>query len=368
MSDLVAAFANAQPAEAPGYAPAPPVEAIAAPEAAVEAPEVPAPAELAPLPVEAAAAPAVDYAAYLREQFGMEAPEAIKTALETARNADTLRDNQRTPEDIAFRKLFEDPAAGAAYLRLQHTDFSTLPDRELLAAKYAHDHPELKPEVAAIRARREYEAEYAAAAFDDPDDATVAEAKVLLAAARTEALQTMEQAKQAASAAVRSSAPNPADGPSVAELAAQAAEAERTTHWTQGVEQIVGAPSLEIEYTVDGQPVKLAFDNKSAAYKDAMLNPFEFIAKQVQPTGDWKQSNFDRMAEIIALITQPEVLAKNAYAAGRASLGAVIPLDRAVNPAPSAPQAGPGQDATHDSRVAAALRSEMARISQATYS
>lgn len=362
----MAAFANAQPAESPGYAPAPAAQEAPAAEVLSEAPE--AAAEIAALPVEAAAAPGVDYAAYLREQFGMEAPEAIKTALETAKEAETLRGNQRTPEDLAFRKLFEDPRAGAAYLRLQHTDFSTLPDRELHAATYAHTHPELTPEVAAIRARREYEAEYAAASFDDPDDPAVAEAKVLVADMRTQALQTMEQAKQAASAAVRSSAPLAAEGPSVDELAAQAAEVERTTHWTQGVEQIVGAPSLEIEYTVDGQPVKLAFDNKSAAYKDAMLNPFEFIAKQVQPTGDWKQSNFDRMAEIIALITQPEVLAKNAYAAGRASLGAVIPLDRAVNPAPGAPQGNPGQDATHDSRVAAALRSEMARISQASYS
>lgn len=332
---LKAAFADAKPVDFSAPAePAAPVQPVApvAP-ATPAAPEAPATNPVAPTePVAPAtpAAPAVDYAAYLREQFGVEQPDAIKTALEAAKEIETLRGNQRTPADLALAELVADPAKGAAYLKLQTTDFKTLPAKELLAIAYAHEHPELPAELAAIEAELEYDAKYAAAEFEDADDPQAKAAKLRLDYAKNSALTKMEQAKEAARTAVLSTTPQ-AEQP-------DAEAAARSGHWVQGVEAITAAPATEIAYTVDGQEVKLAFDNKSDAFKQAALDPVKWLTDQIRPTGKYQETDYDRLAEIVALLTQPDTLVKNAYAAGKASLGAVIPLDKQVNPAPAAPQ------------------------------
>ena len=332
-ADLMAAFSAAT------QSPPPQREAPAPEPVAVPAPVVEAAAPVPVVEVVAPVAPVVpDYAAYLKETFGSDTADALKERLTLAGKAESLQANQRTAQDLAFEKLLANPAAATAFVKLQSTDFSQVPAKELLAAKYAFDHPELSPEVAAIRARREYDAEYAAAEFDDPDDPAVQEAKVLLNAATKEAITTMEAAKSAATAAVMAKAIPEAVGPTAEQKALEADNVAQSAHWMQGVESIVAAPSLELEYTVDGQPMRLAFDNKNAAFKEAMLNPVEWLLKELRPAADWKQTNYDRLAEIIALATQPDVLLKNAIATGKASLGAVIPLDRAVNPTPNAPQ------------------------------
>ena len=56
-------------------------------------------------------------------------------------------------------------------------------------------------------------------------------------------------------AVLRQAEPAGAEGPSAEELARLDAE------WLQGVETVTGAEALEIAYDVDGQEVKLAFDN-----------------------------------------------------------------------------------------------------------
>lgn len=303
-----------------------------------ETPPVSTPQVEATTPPATPAAPApatgFDPTAYLREQFGVEQPEAIKTALATAKEAETLRANQRTSEDIAFRKLFEDPTAAASYLKLQHTDFRSLSPKELLAAKYALDHPEMPAELAAAEADIEYKSRYAALALDDQDDPDVRTAKMRLDYAKGAALQAMEQAKEAAKTAVLSKGSPQAEGPTEAEQQAWAAA------WMAGVESVTGAEGLDLAYDVDGQEVKLAFDNKSPAFKEAMTEPVEWLSRQIYENG---KPNYDRLAEIVALITQPDVLVKNAFAAGKASLGNVIPLDKAVNPIPAAPQPPTGQ-------------------------
>lgn len=357
--DLVAAFANAQP-----HQPNAPFAPVAEPP--VEAPvEAVAPAAVEPIAaVEAPVAPAevaFDYAGWLKSQELPEDVAAIKTALQSGATAQA---NQRTAQDVAFGKLLADPHAASAYLKLQTTDFTALSDRELHAAAFAHAHPELKPEVAAIKARREFEAEYAAAEFDDADDPQVQEAKVLSANMRTDALATMEGAKTASRESVLTAATPTADGPTPAQVQAEEA---RAAHWVQGVAGIVNAPSLELEYQVDGQALKLAFDHKDPAFNAALLDPNKWFFEQICPGGDASKPNFDRLAEMYALTMQPDVLLKNAIAHGKAQIGAHIPMNVAVNPAPNAPQTPTAFDGTHDNRVAAALRSEMARIQQATY-
>lgn len=337
---LVASFAAATPYN-PNAEPAPvaaaPVEAPAPIEATNPAPT---PAVAVAPPVEAPVPQAPDYAAYLKETFGDYTPDALKQQLTLAAQAATLQANQRTAQDVAFEKLLADPAAAAQYVKLQTTDFTTLSDRELHAAAYAHAHPDLRPEVAAIRARREFDAEYAAAEFDDADDPAVQEAKVLLADARTNALQTLEGAKTAAREAVLTKATPTADGPTPAQ---QQAEETRMNNWAQGVDNIVNAPSLEVEYEVDGQKINLAFDHKSASFKEAMVDPSAWVFKQICPDGDASKPNLDRWAVIVALAEQTDVMLKNAMQAGKASLGPVISLDKTVNPAPGAPQ-GPAAE------------------------
>ena len=328
--DLSAAFANASTGAYSG----PPAETDVADAAA--APPAPV-ADAAPATNETAApapeAPAPDYAAYLRDTFGADTPDTIKSAMQTAREADTLRANQRTSEDVALRALLEDPAKAQQFFSLQHTDFKTLPARELLAAKYAHDHPELPAELAALEADMEYDAKYAAAEFDDPDDPQVRTAKLRLSYAEQAARTTMEQAKADAKTAVlRPNTPEKAEGLSEEEKVRQ------NEFWMKGVEGITGAGALDLSYDVDGTEVKLSFDNKNAAFQQAMLSPMEWLANEVQPGADPAATNYDRLAEIVALATQAPTLVKNAFAAGKASLGAVIPLSRAVNPAPAAPQ------------------------------
>lgn len=336
-ADLVAAFASATPYNS-NAEPAPVATAPVPAPAPVEATN-PAPVAVAPESVAPTAAP-VDYAAWLKEQELPGDVAEIKAALATAREAQALKANQRTAQDVAFEKLLSDPAAATAFVKLQSTDFTAMPAKELLAAKYALDHPELSPEVAAIRARREYDAEYAAADFDDPDDPAVQEAKVLLNAATQQAIKTMEVAKNAAKEAVLTAAAPKAEGPSEAEVQA---ETQRAANWVQGVDGIVNAPSLELEYQVDGQTLKLAFDHQTPAFKEAMLDPNKWFFDQICPGGDVSKPNLDRLAEIVALTMQPDVLLKNAIATGKASLGAVISLDKTVNPAPNAPQ-GPASE------------------------
>ena len=349
-ADLAAAFSNATPYN-PNAQPAPaPVAPVAAP-APVEAanPAPAAPVAVAPEPV-APAVVAPDYAAYLRETFGAETPDALKAQLTLAGQAATFQANQRTAQDVAFEKLLADPAAAAQYVKLQTTDFTTLSDRELHAAAYAHQHSELRPEVAAIRARREFDAEYAAAEFDDADDPAVQEAKVLLADARTNALQTLEGAKAAAREAVLTKAPL-ADGPTPAQ---QQAEEARATNWTNGVTELLNAPSLEVEYEVDGKPLKLAFDHKSPSFKEAMLDPNKWVFNQICPDGDASKPNLDRWAVIVALAEQTDVLLKNAMQAGKAQVGAHIPMNTAVNPAPITPSAPASEGSIYDAFRAAA--------------
>lgn len=347
---VAAAFAEQKP-----YNPNPEPAPVAAPEAPAVVPAADAP-PVAPTPAVVPTEPATsapDYAAWLKSQELPEDVTVIKTALQTAAEAETLRANQRTAQDVALAKLFEDPNAGAQYVKLQTTDFNALPDRELHAAAYAHKHPGLPAEVAAIRARREYDAEFAAAEHEDPDDQDVQEAKVLRAAARAEELQTMEQAKTAARDAVLAKATPTAEGPSEAETQARIAEEARATKWATGVEDIVSAPSLEIAYTVDGQELKLAFDHKAPAFKEAMLDPAKWLFGQVCPDGNPENMNLDRLAEIVALSTQTDTILKNTLSAGKASLGPVIPLTTAVNPLPNAPQA-PGNQMTIEEAFAQA--------------
>lgn len=334
-ADLAGAFASAKPVDltAPPVAPVEPVApaAPAAPASENAAPPVAPDAPAAPVEPVAPAAP--DYAAYLRDTFGVEQPDAIKTALEAAKEVEALRTNQRTPEDIALQALIADPSKGAAYLKLQTTDYKTLPTRDLLAAAYAHDHPELPAELAEIEAELEYNAKFAAAEFEDETDPTVKAAKLRLNYATQTALAKMEGAKEAArTAVVRQAAPVEAEGPSEESQAQSAA-------WVAGVDAITAAAATEIVYNVDGSDIKLAFDNKNPAFREAALDPVAWLTKQLRPTGKYQETNYDRLAEIVALLTQPDVLAKNAYAAGKASLGAVVPLSQAVNPVPNAPQA-----------------------------
>lgn len=352
--DFAAAFASAQPYN-PSAEPTQPAsveaDAVTASSASV-AGEVPSQAPAAV----GSAATAPDYAAYLRESFGGAESDAIKAALENAGQNEAYKANQRTAQDVALAKLFEDPKAGADFVRLQSTDFTALSDRELHAAAYAHAHPELKPDVATIRARREYDAEYAAADFDDADDPVVQEAKVLLADARAQALVTMENAKTAARQAVLTAATPEAEGPTAEQVQAQAAQEAHGTAWVNGIENVINAPSLELAYQVDGQEVKLAFDHKNAAFQEFMEAPAQWLEKAIgfdpkNPTA----TNFDRLAEIGAWLTQPDVMLKNTLSVGKSSLGAVIPLNAAVNPIPNAPQATGGEMTLEDAfRQAAA--------------
>lgn len=362
-ADLAAAFANAQPHN-PNAQPAP-VEA-----APVEAePAATAPAEpVAAAPEAEAPTPAtVDYAAYLKENFGVEAPEAIKTALATAKEAESFKANQRTAQDVAFEKLLADPKAANQYVKLQSTDFTALAEKnpqKLLALAYAHANPDMPAELAKVEARLEYEAKYGAASFDDPDDPQVQAAKLRLDYATKTAVATMEGAKTASREAVLNQATPMADGPTPEQTLA---EETRVANWTKGVDDIINAPSLEIEYQVDGKPLKLAFDHQTPSFKEAMLDPSAWVFKQICPDGDPSKPNLDRWAVIVALAEQTDTMLKNAMQAGKAQVGAHIPMSLAVNPATSAPQAPAGMDGNHDARVAAALRSEMARITQANY-
>ncbi|GAC1596785.1 MAG: hypothetical protein NVS3B25_21380 [Hymenobacter sp.] len=111
------------------------------------------------------------------------------------------------------------------------------------------------------------------------------------------------------------------------------------------MESVTAADGLDLAYNVDGKEVKLAFDNKNPAFKQAMIDPIGWLNQQLRPDGNPAHTNYDRLAEIVAMATQADVLVKNAYAAGKASLGAVIPLDRAVNPVPATP-AGPSAEPT----------------------
>ena len=311
-----------------------------------------APVEVAPAPIEAAnpaptpdvavvpesVAPITpDYSAYLKETFGVEAPEALKEKLT---QAEAFKANQRTPQDVAFEKLMSDPVAAVQYVKLQSTDYNALSDRALHAAAYAHAHPELKPDVAQIRARREFDAEYAAAEFPDDEDPEAQEAKVLVADMRVQSLQTMEQAKTAAREAVLTKATPLAEGPTVEQQAAQQLREAHTQAWTKGVENVINAESLALAYNVDGQEVKIAFDPKNAEYQAFVQDPIGWIEKAVgyDPQNP-SATNFDRVAEMGAWLTQRDVMLKNTLAVGKSSLGAVIPLNTAVNPVSAAPQA-----------------------------
>lgn len=347
---IAAAFASPQP-----YNPTPASEPVAAAPVEVVPPieaAVPAPTPAVAVAPETVTPQAPDYAAWLKEQELPEDVAVIKTALQTA---EALKANQRTAQDVAFEQLLADPAKAVQFVKLQTTDFTALSPRELLSAAYAHAHPDLSPEVAAIRAKREYEAEYSAAEFDDADDPAVQEAKVLLNAAVQSAVQTMEGAKTAAREAVLSKATPTAEGPSEADTKAEADAKANGEAWFQGVENVINAEKLSLAYDLDGQPITLDFDHKTPAFKEAMLNPQEWLFKEVCPTGDPKAPNLDRLAEIVALVQQTDVMLKNAAAHGQSRLGAVIPLTQAVNPIPNAPQAPPGL-VNSDNAVAAAIR------------
>ena len=350
---LAAAFANAQPynhnAEpAPVAVPEPAVIPADAAHPAPAAPAVAIATESAPL-----AEVQPDYAGWLKSQELPEDVAAIKTALQTT---DALKANQRTPQDLAFEKLMSDPYAAVQFVKLQSTDYNTLSDRELHAATYAHAHPELKPDVAQIRARREYDAEYAAAEFDDPEDPAVAEAKVLVADMRAQAIQTMEGAKTAAREAVLANATPQAEGPTAEQAQVQALQEAHAQAWDQGVANVSNGEPLQLEYDVDGQKVALAFDTKNPAYVEFMAGPMQYLEKLVSfDPQNPKATDFDKLAEIGAWLTQRDVMLKNTLAVGKSSLGAVIPLSQAVNPISGAPQAPNGLSAPDD-MVAAAIR------------
>jgi hypothetical protein len=335
---LLAAFDSAKP-----YQPTPAPEPFAAPVAATPAaPADPTPAAtpaaapvVAPEPTPAPAAP--DYAAYLKETFGVDAPEALKEKLTLAEQAEALKANQRTAQDVAFEKLLADPNAATAFVRLQTTDFKTLPARELLAAEYAHKHPELPAELARLEADLEYNAKYAAAEFEDAEDPETKTAKLRLDYATKSALATMDKAKEDARQSVLAAAkPAEAEGPTPEQVAAEEA---RVAAWQSGVEAITAAPAVDLAYTVDGQQIKLSFDNKAPGFQEALTDPYGWLYKQICPTGDNSKPNISRLAEIVALATQTDTALKNTLAVGKSSVGAVLPLTEAVNPVPGAPQA-----------------------------
>lgn len=331
---ISAAFDNPQPYNsAPEPTQVAPVEVAPAP---IEATN-PAPTPDVAVVPESVAPVTPDYSAYLKETFGVEAPEALKEKLT---QAEAFKANQRTAQDVAFEKLMSDPVAAVQYVKLQSTDYNALSDRALHAAVYAHTHPELKPDVAQIRARREFDAEYAAAEFPDDEDPEAREAKVLVADMRAQSLQTMEQAKIAAREAVLTKATPLAEGPTVEQQAAQQLQEAHAQAWTKGVENVINAESLALAYNVDGQEVKIAFDPKNAEYQAFVQDPIGWIEKAVgyDPKNP-SATNFDRVAEMGAWLTQRDVMLKNTLAVGKSSLGAVIPLNTAVNPVSAAPQA-----------------------------
>lgn len=361
---LQAAFSQAQPVSSQ---PEPAFEPTFAPAPVGVAP-VSDPANPAPTPVVAIASESAplagvqpDYAGWLKSQELPDDVAVIKSALETAKQAETFKANQRTAQDVAFEQLMSDPVKAVQFVKLQSTDFAALAPRELLAAKYALDHPELAPNVAAIMARREYDNNYAAAEFEDPDDQTVQDAKVLLDAAIKSAGAAMEAAKTTARESLIAAAkPTRAEGPTPEQAAA---ETKRANDWVAGVDSIAGATALELEYTIDGQAVKIAFDNQSPAFKAAALEPMQWLADQVKPDGPDGRTDFDRLAVLIASASQTETLVKNAFAAGKASLGAVVPLDKAVNPVPNAPQAPTGELSMADA-IRQAVAAQNGRSSQ----
>lgn len=333
---LSAAFDNATPvAQAPAPEPFAP-EPVVALTPAVEAPAPVAPVAAAVEP-DAVVPPQVaapDYAAYLKEQFGVEAPEALKEKLT---QAETAAANQRTAQDVAFAQLLADPAKAVEFVKLQSTDFKALSPQELHAAEYAHKHPELSARLAASEAAIKFEKKYGAAAFDDPDDPAVEAAKLRLdhdtqaRVAKMEGLKTTTR-----DALVGAAKPVEAEGPTPEQVAAQK---EHNDKWMAGVDSITTSAGVDVVYNVAGKDYTVSLDNQTPEFKEAVLDPMQWLANTVQPNG---KPDFDTLALVISSYMNREKTFTTGFEAGKASLGAVIPMTNAVNPNPGAPQAPVG--------------------------
>lgn len=332
---LRAAFANPQ-----SGSPEPPPEPVQAP-AATEQPAAPAssPSPAAPA---SPSVPATDYAPWLKETFGVETPEALKEKLTLAEQAETLKANQRDAHDIAIRQMLTtEPEKAEAYFALQRVNADALAtgtpeqQRRLLFESYKVANPALTGRLAELGFNKEFTAKYALMDSDDPDEAEDAEfAKLQYQSDLSKAVPAIKSAQEAAKIAVLPTAE--ANGPTKAELEAF------DLAWLNDVEATLKAPVGQ-SFQVEGVDVNVDYE-ANPTLKDALVGQLDFVrehlTKVLYPNGVNAPADHAALARTMGSLLQPDAIAKAAFAAGKASVGAHVPMERLVNPAPDAPQPG----------------------------
>lgn len=322
--DMIAAFQNAQSAPLPeAQQPALPADEPVVPAPAPEAQAAAVVAETAPAPaVEPAPAPAApDYNAWVKETYGVE-PDAVKSALD---NQSKVAEWQKAAEQAAtVRELLADPAKLREFADLTTQDFAALAKdnpKDVLLAQFKASKPGMPADVAQTLFEREFNAKYPGLNYDDPDDALFQSDSRLLAYEAGEAAKFMQDKQAEARKVLDAPTQAAPEGPSAAEVEAQAAA------YVQSVEEYVKG-SQGADFTVEGQTVSVDIA-QADSYKNFMLDPVgAFKSLILDDKGNIDMEKLDAFA---FWQTQRENILSTVAKAAKGSAGPVVPIGQLVN-------------------------------------
>ncbi|GAA4391848.1 hypothetical protein [Hymenobacter koreensis] len=339
------AFAAAARGEAPAEpAPTPAVSAPAVSETVAVEPGTAEPvAETAPV-----VAP-VDYAAWLKEQVGVEDVTVLKSQLQLAQEAEAFKANQRDAQDVALRQWVADkPAEAAAYFQLQAQDFAKLAEddpREVMLQAFQARNPAMPADIALDEFVLEFARKFPNLSFEDADNPDFQRDQRRLGFAAQQDAAYMQEQQQAAKIAALPQAAPPTEGPSAED------QQKNIDAHLQAVDAYFAQPA-EIEFSIDGAAVKVGVENTPAtkAFMDDYVGGLQAF---LFPDG--QQLSLDRVAALAAFATDPDGFAKHLYTAGKSAVGPSVPMGQLVNSAPAASASAAGGP-TNSAAVAEAFR------------